>query len=249
MELYPINVARLNVLEAAAFINRFIADFEKSGLNTDDDVELKLQLDDLNVQLPTFIKAVKQTKASAETAQLKALDKRRDRKFAVVKRFTSAYEYSDYDDELAAYRQVSIIIKEFKLIKKANYMAETLAIELFIKKVRNEKNDAMNKLLLQPAIDNLEVANEAFRTIFNQRSSREISKEKYNTTELRTAIFDTYKSLASYILIKAKIKKTPYYITSLNVLNYGREYFADLLAHRKGVLEKRKLKKEKVEVL
>lgn len=235
MELYPINVARLNVMEAAAFINRFIVDFEKSGLDANDDAELKLQLDDLILQLPPFNKAVKQIRARAETAELKKLDLIRDRKFSVVKRFTSAYEYSDDEEHLTAYRQIWIIIEKFNIIKNANYMAETLAIELFIKRVRDEKNDAMNKLLLQPAIDNLEVANESFKTTFNERASKEISTQKYNTTELRVAIFDTYKSLAGYILIKAKIKKTPYYITSLKILNNGREYFSWILKRRNGV--------------
>ena len=232
MKLYPINLARLNMMEAAAFIKRFVIDFEKSGLDANEDTELKLQMDELMLQFATFSKAVKQMRAMSETEELKKLDVHRDRKFSVVKRFASAYEYSDDEEERTAYGQIWIIIKNYKIIKEANYESESLAIELFIKNVRNAKNEAMNKLLLQPAIDKLEVANEAFRTIFNQRSIREISKEKFNTFEIRTAIFETYKSLANYILIKAKVKKTPYYDTSLKILNNGREYFSWILKRR-----------------
>lgn len=234
MDLYPINLARLSVVESAAFINRFIEDFEKSGLNANDETDFKEQLDELILQLPTYIKAVTQIKARAETAELKRIDVHRDRKFAMVKRLVSAYEHSDEEAQRTAYHQIWIIIKHFKSLKNANYMAETLAIKLLIKSIRTAKNDAMSKLFLEPFIISLELANEAFIATFNKRSSREIDTVKYNTTELRDTIFDTYKALANYVLIMAPLKKTPFYNTSLKILNNGREYFNRILKRRNG---------------
>ena len=53
-----------------------------------------------------------------------------------------------------------------------------------------------------------------FKNKFNQRSSENISTVHYNSKQLRKEIFSTYNDLASYVLIMAKRKKTPFFITT-----------------------------------
>ena len=249
MELYPINIVRLQMLESGQFINRFIKNFENSGLNPDEDAIIKAEVADLKLQMLTYVKAIKQIKAMAESEALKSLDIKRRRHFSIVKRAHSIYEYDEDVLVSTAYSVIKIILIKYKNTSLQNYETESLSIEKFINEIRNAKNNAMQTLLLIPAIDQLELANEAFKTMFNRRSSINISTVKYNTLALRKGVFETYRNLATYTILMAKRKKTPFYITTLEVLNNGREYFADIIAHRKGVLEKRKLKKEKVEVL
>ena len=249
MELHPINVARLAMLESGQFINRFIKDFENAGVNADEDPLIESELADLKLQMLTYSDALMQMKARAESVALQTLDINRRRRFSVVKRAHSVYEYDEAEPVSEAYRSIDIIVRKYKNTPFQNYETKSLSIEKFIIDVRKAKNNAMQTLLLVPTIDQLELANEAFKTMFNSRSSKNISTKKYNTKALRTAIFETYRNLATYTFLMAKRKKTPFYETTLKALNNGRAYYAEILAHRKGVKNKRDLKEEKVEIV
>ncbi|WP_432670885.1 DUF6261 family protein [Flavobacterium sp. SM2513] len=249
MELYPINIVRLQILESGQFINRFIQNYENSGINPDEDAIIKSEVADLKLQMVTYTKALRQIKARAESAALTLLDINRRRRFAVVKRAHSIYEYDENDLVSEAYQRINVILRKYKKTPFQNYETKSLSIKNFIIEVRSAKNNAMVTLNLTTVIDTLETANLAFNTMFNNRSSKNASAEKYNTNALRMTIFDSYRKLASYIHLMANHKKTPFYITTLEVLNNGRSYFADIIAHRKGVLEKRKLQKKKLEIV
>ena len=241
MKKYPINVARLQMVESGQFIRRFTLDFKNSGLDAATDVEFKSQLDDLEMQLPGYLDALLQIRAKVESNILKKLNIVRNQKFSTVRRAIRVYEYADDATEKEAYRRLAIILNTFKHLDKANYETKSLGITLFIKDLRNAKNDALNTLLLVPMVDKLEVANSNFKTTFDTRSTTTISKVKYDSKALRNAIFDTYKDLAGYILLMAKRKNTPFYTTLLSVLNSGRDYYADILARREGVNKKHKM--------
>jgi hypothetical protein len=249
MELYPINVARLAMLESGQFINRFMKDFENSGVNSDEDPLIQSEIADLKLQMLTYGNALMQIKAREESAALQLLDINRRRRFSVVKRAHSVYEYDEEVIVSEAYRGIKVILTNYKNLPFENYEAESLGIEKCIADLRNAKNNATETLLMRPVIDALEVANEAFKRVFSNRSSKNISSKKYDTKALRTAIFETYRNLATYTFLMAKRKKTPFYETTLKALNNGRAYYADILAHRKGVKNKKDLKQEKVEIV
>jgi hypothetical protein len=177
-----------------------------------------------------------QIKAQAETEELVALDLRRDHKFSSLRRALSAYEFTDSPQERSAYLELSVILRKYNDIEKSNYEAESLGIEKVAKEFRQAKDAASEVLVLNRFVDQLEEANNAFKTMFNKRSSETISTETYDTKELRKNIFDTYKELAEYSLAIAKRKKTvPFYITLIDILNTGREYYADILARRAAI--------------
>lgn len=248
MDLYPINIVRLHILESGQFINRFIEDFENSGVNPNEDLIIKGEVEDLTLQMVTYNKALRQIKARAETVALQSLDLTRRRRFSIVKRTHSIYEFEDDALVSTAYRSIRVIIRKYKNIPTENYETESLSITNFITEVRNAKNNAMVTLNLNDAIDKLELANSAFKTMFNRRSSSNASTTKYDTFALRTRLFETYRNLAAYTHLLANQKKTPFYYTTLSAFNTGREYFADLLAHRKGIQKKRKLKGENLDI-
>jgi hypothetical protein len=236
MKLYPITTSRLQLLESGQFINRLITDFDNSGLEASTDAEFKLQLEELRKQSPIYNDALMQIKAQAETEELVALDLRRDHKFSSLRRALSAYEFTDSPQERSAYLELSVILRKYNDIEKSNYEAESLGIEKVAKEFRQAKDAASEVLVLNRFVDQLEEANNAFKTMFNKRSSETISTETYDTKELRKNIFDTYKELAEYSLAIAKRKKTvPFYITLIDILNTGREYYADILARRAAI--------------
>jgi hypothetical protein len=55
---------------------------------------------------------------------------------------------------------------------------------------------------------------------------------------MRKEIFEVYSTLADYVALMAKIKKEAFFLDTLKVFNYSREYFADILARREGINKK-----------
>ena len=55
---------------------------------------------------------------------------------------------------------------------------------------------------------------------------------------MRKEIFEVYSTLVDYVALMAKIKKDDYFLNTLKVFNYSREYFADILARREGINKK-----------
>ena len=235
MKLHSISVSQLLMLESGQFIKRLITDFDNSGLTASTDPEFALQLNELKAQLPTYTDALMQIQAKEESLYIAGLDLVRDRQFSAVRRAISAYEFSEDEREQVPYHRLMLMIAKYDRIETATYEAESLGLEKFIKEIREAADDAMNKLGLTKFIENLEIANDNFKNKFNQRSSENISTVHYNSKQLRKEIFSTYNDLASYVLIMAKRKKTPFFITLLEVVNNGRAYYADTLAHRAAI--------------
>lgn len=235
MELHPIRVSQLQQVESGTFLDRFFTDFSESGLSLATDPEFASQYETLQEQLPTYKRALVQITAREESVELSRLDTIRDRKFTVVRRAVSVYEYSDDEGELTAYRTIDVILRKYKNVEKSNYETESLNIELFIRDVREAKDDAMNVLGLSRNIDNLEAANENFRAKFNSRSSENVSTEVFDVKMLRRNIFETYSDLATSTYLTAKRKNTPFYVTLMSVINNGRAYFSDILARREAI--------------
>lgn len=239
MKLYPITTTRLQFLESGQFINRFLTDFDNSGLVAATDPEFKIQLEDLRAQSPIYNNALMQIKAKAESEELIGLDLNRDHKFSSFRRALSAYEFTNDPTEKMAYLDLNVILRKYNDIEKANYEAESLGIDKVVGEFRDAKDHALDILQLTKFVHKLEEANIAFKAMFDTRSTDIISTVTYDTKALRTAIFDTYKELAEYSLVIAKRKRTePFYTTLIDVLNTGREYYADILARRKGINER-----------
>ena len=238
MQLYPISTSRLQVIEAGQFINRYIEDVENSGQVLTTDAEFNIQFTKIKTINISYNDALLQVKAHAESIALINLDTRRDHKIAVIRRFTSAYEYTDDPAELAAYREINVILRKYKNIEIDNYETESLAISNMIIEIRGAQNHAIDTLNLPRHVDNLEFANNEFKTMFANRSTEIGSEIEYDTKALRKEIFTVYNKLANYVLMMADYKQTPFFIDMLRRVNTGREYFADVIARREGINKK-----------
>ena len=120
-------------------------------------------------------------------------------------------------------------------IETVNYEAESLGVDNLIVELRNGIHlPAVQLLMLERHINNLETANTNFKKKFDIRSTDTISTIVYDAKALRTTILDTYKELAEYVLVMAKRRNTQYYLDILTVVNNGRDYFANILARHDG---------------
>jgi Family of unknown function (DUF6261) len=236
MELQKIPTSRLQYLESGQFIIRFFKDFDNSGLDPATDPEFKLSYDSLKQQSPIYDLGLKQIKAKAESEELAELDSIRDKKLTTLRRAINVYEHTDVEVERLAYNLIKIVLRSYKDIEVANFEAETLGLKKLIVELQNSKHLAAVKTLkLEDHISNLENANNNFTATFDSRSTKTISEATYDTKLLRKNIFDTYNDLVNYVVIMANRKKAvSFYADTLNTINYGRKYYADILAKRGG---------------
>jgi Family of unknown function (DUF6261) len=235
MKLYPLSFPRLQYLETGQFIIRFLTDFDSLNLDPTTDNEFETLYDSLQTQSPIYDVALMQIRAKAESELLMAQDDIRDKKVSTLRRAVAVFEHSDVEAEITAYKLLKIVLNTYKDIEKANFEAETLGLDNLIAELRNEAHlPAVQTLALTNHINNLEVANNNFKTTFNTRSTTTINTTVYNTKLLRKNIIATYKELVEYVYVMAKRKKTPFYIDTFTVINNGRKYFADIIARRSG---------------
>jgi hypothetical protein len=235
MKLYPLSFPRLQYLETGQFIIRFLTDFDSLNLNPALDSEFKILYDSLQTQSPIYDVALMQIRAKAESELLMTQDDIRDKKVSTLRRAIAVFEHSDIATELAAYKLIKIVLNTYKDIEKANFEAESLGIDNLIIELRNTAHlPAVQTLGLVNHIDNLELANNTFKTTFNTRSTTTINTVVYDTKLLRKNIIATYKDLAEYVYVMAKRKETPFYVDTFTAINNGRKYFADIIARRSG---------------
>ncbi|WP_432671941.1 DUF6261 family protein [Flavobacterium sp. SM2513] len=238
MKLYPIPVSRLQILESGQFITNLITDYIKSGLKPVTDAEYNKQYEALTTLSTPYNDALNQIKAQKETEELMNLDTLRDQSLSTIRRAVSVFEFSRDPAEVSAYKEVVIILRKYGDIERANYPAETLGIDKVVAEIRGAKDDPMAVLQLKNHVDLLEQDNTAFKAKFADRSSDVISTVSYDVKTMRKEIFEVYTTLADYVALMAKIKNDPYFLDTLKVFNYSREYFADILARREGINKK-----------
>ena len=238
MKLYPISVSRLQILESGQFITNLIADYVESRLDSTADVEYKRQYEVLKTLSTPYNVALNQIKAQKETEELVNLDILRDQSLSTIRRAVSVFEFSRDATEVSAHKEISIILRKYTALERANYPAETLGIDKVVAEIRGAKDNAIDVLQLSRYVDLLEGDNTAFKAKFAERSSDVISSVSYDVKTMRKEIFEVYNTLAEYVALMAKIKNDAYFLETLKVFNYSREYFADILARREGINKK-----------
>lgn len=238
MKLYPISVSRLQILESGQFITNLIADYVESRLDSTADVEYKRQYEVLKTLSTPYNVALNQIKAQKETEELVNLDILRDQSLSTIRRAVSVFEFSRDATEVSAHKEISIILRKYTALERANYPAETLGIDKVVAEIRGAKDNAIDVLQLTRYVDLLEGDNTAFKAKFAERSSDVISSVSYDVKTMRKEIFEVYNTLAEYVALMAKIKNDAYFLETLKVFNYSREYFADILARREGINKK-----------
>lgn len=233
--LYPINSTRLHYVETGQFIKQLITDFENSKHIATEDPDFNKLFESLKVQSALYVKALMPIKAQAESSEILVLDSKRDKKAVTLRTALSVFQYDDQPEIAAAFKLVSVAIKKYKGLEKMNFEAETLAIDNLVRQLDvPEYASAVQILSLNYRIDDLKEGNDAFKALFNSRSTAMIKKETFDTKQIKSELLQIYNELAEYVDVMAKIKKTDFFKETLVVINYSRTYFATILANRQG---------------
>jgi hypothetical protein len=231
MKLYSFSPSSLTYLDSGEFIVRYLTDVANQNIDVNVDPDFKALHNSLEVQSPIYNKALAQIRAKAESQELLLLDRSRDKKFRTLLAAFNVAKNSDDASVIEAYGKIKVVLNAYKGVDKINYPAESLALTNLIAELRTTTNAPLAAVLgLNPHIDNLESANDKFVAKFNTRSTDVISTETFDTKLLRKTILTTYKNLAEYAAVMAKVKNNAYYITLLTTINYSRQYFATIAA-------------------
>ena len=115
----------------------------------------------------------KQDKAYLDTAEITDSDIFRDLTFAFYRDIIQAYANSCPDAEKQkAGKKLAFAFKETGNAARLDYTSETATLTDLVEKLRNEPYaSALTTIGMEEAPDKIEEANEAFRTIYNQRST------------------------------------------------------------------------------
>ena len=233
MKLYKLDVAKLRQDEAAAFVERFKTDYTALNLDSSSEPDFSLLLQKMLNQLPTYILAVNQIQAQAESKAIAELDKVRDLKIATLRTALAVFKNSDVATEKAAYNLLKIVSDNYKNVAKENFETESLNLTKFIADLRNASHlPALQLLGLENHVNHLETANESFKTKFSTRSTAVNTKVVFDAKKLNKDILEAYKNLANYILTMVAIKDVAFYNSVFGMTNNIRQYYATILAHR-----------------
>ena len=233
MKLYQIDLAKLRQDEAAAFIARFETDYTALNLDSSSETDFNLLLQKMLDQLPTYILAVNQIQAQAESKAIAALDKARDIKVGTFRKALVVFENSDLASEKAAYSLLKLVSSNYRNVAKENFETESLNLTKFIGDLRNPSNlPALKLLALENHVNNMETANESFKNTFSTRSNTLNTTVVYDAKKLNKDILDAYKKLSNYILTMVSIKDAPFYNAVFDMNNNIRQYYATIIARR-----------------
>ncbi len=186
MNLYPIPVSKMRVLDSGEFIERYLTDVTNQNFDVTIDLDIKTRHDQIVEQWPAYNKALKQIKAKSESEELLNLDHERDLKVTKLRKAFSLSKDSDVADEHEAYTKLSVVFSKYYGIEKLNYPTETLAIKNLLVELSSTDNLPLSQTLgLEKYMTLLEVANKNFVVKFDARTSDTISDEVYDVKKMR----------------------------------------------------------------
>lgn len=233
LKLNSLDYARLHNAEFGQLVIRFFEDFEQSGLSLDTDADFKKVYGRLRAAIPTYNKAIAQTRARAESKKLQQLDACRDASLQSLRDAIKPYRKSKIAEEQEAYTALKILLTHYKGVEKNSYEEETHQLNSLVAALESEHYAGKASVLaVTKFVANLKADNVAFNDVFAHRSLAVSQKESYDVKALRKALLTDYKKMANYILALADVKEDEFYKSVLEIINNGRKYFADIIARR-----------------
>lgn len=233
--LQTIYLQGLHHAEFGQFIARFFEDFNRSGLNKEEDSDFNELFENLKSQLPTYNKAMEQIHASQESKNIAALDKIRDADFQALKDSIKPYKKGKTETIIKAYNAIKLVLDQQKGLRRFSYEAQTNRINTLISVLETEEYQSFaNTLRISNFISELKKSNQEFDKLFAKRSYDKLQKETYNAKELRKQLTDNYRKMVNYIDVLAQVKQGEFYPKVLDVINNSRKYYSDMISIRTG---------------
>src|SRR5665647_645249 len=231
--LEPLRVSMLTNMEGGQLMKRHLNDLRTLDPALLTDVPFTTYVQDLTGYAEKYEKALAQVRKNEETEKIMLADNVRDRALDAFGKALKLYAVSDDEAEVEASRGLRILLDSYKNLASSNYEAETIGIDKLVSELAGPNYSPKVSLLkMERYVTRISNANEAFKTLFGGRMMTVATTETYDLKSIRSEMANRYGEFCDYVLAMAKALNTPLFVTTLNLLNTARKYYADLLARR-----------------
>jgi hypothetical protein len=231
--LQPLWVSKLTNLEGGQLMKRHLNDLRTLNPALLTDVPFTTYVKDLTGDADLYEKALAQVQKNEETEKIALADNLRDKALEAFAKALKLYAVSDDPAEVEASRALRILYDTFTNLARLNYEAETIGIDKLVGELAGPNYGAKVGLLkMERYVTRISNANEAFKALFGGRMTTTAMTETYDLKSIRLEMFKRYSEFCDYVLAMANALNTPLFVTTLNLLNTARKYYADLLARR-----------------
>ena len=239
-KLEPLRLAGLSNLEAGQLIIRHLSDLGTIDPTLLTDAPFNTYLQTLSNQSVLFQKGLAQVRKNEETQKIDLADADRDKSTVAFGRALKLYAVSDNPAEVEVSRGLSILFDSLKNLATLNYEAETIAIDKLVSELTSPGYSSKVSLLqMERYVARLQDTNNNFKALFGGRMVTTATTESYDLKVIRAETIAKYGEFTTYVLALAKALEAPLFIQTLNLLNTARKYYADLLARRTAINDKK----------
>jgi hypothetical protein len=171
-------------------------------------------------------------KKSPLTEKIVDADKRIDRYITGIKNAVKS-GLSHYDQNVVDAAKVLMIrLKAFGKIKNKPYEEESADVQILVDDFRNRYAHEMQLLGLEHWIDELEIAENEFTALFQQRNEETVSRPQEKLKDLRKEIERVYKNMITAIQANLNLNIDPAVVEFTKVLNEHIKYFNEHAHHQ-----------------
>lgn len=227
-----IKAPKLRISESVQFFSDVLAVCKNSNPA---DLNIQKPWTALDNSLKLLGQSFKKEQASVFTAELIALDQRRDHGIICLRKLADGYTNHHVVEKQQAARKLLIVIDKYgRNISKMNYQAETSVLENLVNDLKsNADNAAAVKLLgLDDTVTEIKAANDMFNSTYLDRVSDEASKDLTAAGALVQECRQHYNMLVKHIEANAILNPSEVYEALISKLNNLIEKFNTLLALR-----------------
>lgn len=240
LKLEPLRLAGLSNMEAGQLIIRHLSDLGTIDPSLLTDAPFNSYLLALSNQSVLFQKGLAQVRKDEETQKIDLADADRDKSTAAFGRALKLYAVSDDPAEVETSRGLSILFDNFKNLATLSYEAETIAIDKLVSELTSPGYSSKVSLLqMDRYVARLQNTNNNFKILFGGRMVTTATTESYDLKVIRAETITKYGEFTTYVLAMAKALEAPLFVQALNLLNTARKYYADILARRTAVNDKK----------
>jgi len=234
--LITFSAQTLTNAETAELITRHLTDIDALDKSVIVDPLVINYTTRLRDELPTYRKALMQIQRNVETDKIAEADVARDKAVITLRKALSLAEETDDVDLQEQSHSVRILFDKYKEVEDLNYEAESMNVDNWLADLQSQAYaKSVVSLGLTVYVERLNAANEAFKTLFSNRQFAASFAESYNTKALRQQLMQVYREFTLYILSMSNATNADQYLKILALLNSGRQYYANIIARRKGV--------------
>lgn len=234
--LQPLNVRKLSSLEYYQLGNRLLITVEASEQSFEDEQHLTNLFNNLTKSTKNYQKNLEGFIKSTMTSQLNEADKQRDSDFRSLANGLKAFNNSTRSNDKEAHNKLYSLLKQHREALTSNHEKASAHYSTLLSKLEQAPyKEAITTLGLTRLTSNLKESQENFEKLF--KTSSEAKSKQTNgksVSNARQDFHDNYQLLLDYIVVMNQVSTEPIYPKLLTIINQGRKFYSDSLAHRHG---------------